>query len=318
MKKNMCIFSMALMLFCLSITAFAGSVPEDLLHSDEAQLFFGEVVSYQPDGEIPYAEVIPTKKIKGDVTADGSCVTYQKAEAVGDIDVTPGKQYLFTWYDGNNPTNIFDVTSYDTKTLKLKNVTGDMWKRFQEYLNEGKYEAAERERLDNQNIGLTAEGEDITLTELIGVNKDAAEEINIYYNGNVFTADTDEFYKAADSIILTDIEDVPLGKQNVDTVTMPSGMYITVNGFEGYAFITDDCKADKYAMHLSRMPNGKYTIKAADLEKLKKFTLSEEEKTDLPFLEAPIAGKIIYGAAAVLAVFIIGFVIGFMTKKKKR
>ena len=53
--------------------------------------------------------------------------------------MVPGEIYLFTYYDDVNTTDIFEVTTYDTKTLKLKHVEGDMWKRFEKYLNEGRY-----------------------------------------------------------------------------------------------------------------------------------------------------------------------------------
>ena len=77
--------------------------------------------------------------------------------------------YLFTYFDENNPTDIFEVTSYDTSTLKLKNVEGDMWKRFEQYLNEGRYLSAEHERIDRLNNELVVEnGETITLSELLG------------------------------------------------------------------------------------------------------------------------------------------------------
>ena len=79
------------------------------------------------------------KKIKGDIKT-GTKQTYSNANAIGDIDIKPGNVYLITYFDENNPTDIFEVTSYDTKTLKLKNVEGDMWERFEKYLNEGKCE----------------------------------------------------------------------------------------------------------------------------------------------------------------------------------
>ena len=64
-----------------------------MLHSEDAQIFFGEVVAYHPNKEVPDIE----------------------------------------------------VTTYDTRTLKLKHVEGDMWKRFEKYMNEGKYGEAKIE-----------------------------------------------------------------------------------------------------------------------------------------------------------------------------
>ena len=78
----------------------------------------------------------------------------------------------------------------------------------------------------------------------------------------------EEAKKAIDDIVLTDIEDVSLEKKNGDTVALPYGMYITVNGFDGYVFITDDCKVDKYGLHHSDIPNGEYTMKFIDRAKI--------------------------------------------------
>ena len=38
-----------------------------------------------------------------------------------------------------NSTDVFEVTTYDTRTLKLKHVEGSMWDRFEKYLNDGEY-----------------------------------------------------------------------------------------------------------------------------------------------------------------------------------
>ena len=121
----------------LTVNVFAGDIPESLL-SDQAQLFFGEVVDYHPDKENPSIGVSPVKVIKGDIV-EGSYRVYNSPWPMGNFTVVPGEIYLFTYYDDVNTTNIFEVTTYDTKTLKLKHVEGDMWKRFEKYLNEGRY-----------------------------------------------------------------------------------------------------------------------------------------------------------------------------------
>ena len=136
MKK---IFSTLVVIISLLLTVnvFAGDIPECLL-SDQAQLFFGEVVDYHPDKENPSIGVSPVKVIKGDIV-EGSYRVYNSPWPMGNFTVVPGEIYLFTYYDDVNTTDIFEVTTYDTKTLKLKHVQGDMWKRFEKYLNEGKY-----------------------------------------------------------------------------------------------------------------------------------------------------------------------------------
>lgn len=150
-------YAIAVFVFTLQISAFAGSIPEDLLHYDGAEIFFAEVMdSYKsPDG-VPCVEVKPLKVIKGDVKIgngnDEVYYVYYNPNTVGDFLIKNGNVYLFTYFDENNPTDIFEVTSYDTATLKLKNVEGDMWKRFQKYLNDGDYEEAERKRREGLGI----------------------------------------------------------------------------------------------------------------------------------------------------------------------
>jgi hypothetical protein len=127
-----------------SLTVLAGDIPESLLHSDDAQIFFGEVLAYHPNKENPSIEVSPVVAIKGNIK-EGTKQTYLKPNPVGNISIVEGKVYLFTYYDDANPIDIFEVTTYDTRTLKLKHVEGDMWERFEKYLNEGKYGEAKIE-----------------------------------------------------------------------------------------------------------------------------------------------------------------------------
>ena len=154
MKKIISFIGIIAIIFSTALTAFAGSIPEDLLHEDFAQIFFAEVVYYHPDKENPDIELSPVKVVKGDVKIGGK-LTYYNPNTIGDFKVKEGNVYLFTYFDENNPTDIFEVTSYDTSILKLKNVEGDMWMRFQKYLNNGDYEEAEQER--RERLGLLDE-----------------------------------------------------------------------------------------------------------------------------------------------------------------
>jgi len=122
----------------LPLSAFAGDIPESLLHSEDAQIFFGEVLAYHPDKENPDIVVSPVAVVKGDVQ-EGSRQVYYRPHAMGGFPVLPGKVYLFTCYDDVNDTDIFEVTTYNTRTLKLRHVRGSMWDRFERYLNQGKY-----------------------------------------------------------------------------------------------------------------------------------------------------------------------------------
>lgn len=154
MKKIISLLCLMAIMLSMSLTALAGSIPEDLLHSDDAQIFFAEVVYYHSDKENPDIELSPVKVVKGDVKT-GVKLTYYNPNTIGDFKVKEGNVYLFTYFDENNPTDIFEVKSYDTSILKLKNVEGDMWMRFQKHLNNGDYEEAEQER--RERLGLLDE-----------------------------------------------------------------------------------------------------------------------------------------------------------------
>jgi len=138
MKKWMAVVMLAIVMLSSSITVLAGDIPESLLYSEEAQLFFGEVLAYHPNKENPSISVSPIVAIKGDVK-EGTQQIYNNPNTVGDFNIQEGKVYLFIYCDGVNPLDIFEVTTYDTRTLKLKHVEGSMWERFEKYLNEGKY-----------------------------------------------------------------------------------------------------------------------------------------------------------------------------------
>ena len=105
MQMKKVFFSLLFCMILISSNSFAGSIPEDLLHSDEAHIFFGEVVAYNADKDI---EVFITEKIKGPITERTGRI-YYNPNTVGDFKVKEGKKYLFTYFDKNNPTDILKL-----------------------------------------------------------------------------------------------------------------------------------------------------------------------------------------------------------------
>lgn len=75
----------------LTVNVFAGDIPESLL-SDQAQLFFGEVVDYHRDKKNPSIGVSPVKVIKGDIV-EGSYRVYNSPWPMGNFTVVPGEIY---------------------------------------------------------------------------------------------------------------------------------------------------------------------------------------------------------------------------------
>ena len=320
MKKVISIFAMIIMLFITNFTAFAGDVPEGLLSNDDAQVFFGEVLAYN-DATVT---VCPHVKIKGDVLT-GTQQHYDKPYPVGNFKVKPGNVYLFTYFDENNETNIFEVTSYDTATLKIKNTDFDIWKRFESYLNDGEYEKAEQDRINKINATLTEVGDEITLAALTETNADSSYkvEIGLFGKQERYEIDKREFFRIADRIRLIDVE---------NTLVMNPTDGLVIHCYEDGDIheitIWDNCKVAGSRVASSSAPTGDYIMKAEDYKKLSTL-LPEDAKPKLPPLKSLYANFIywfIYNSttayiigAIVLVVIIgaIGFIIGYKIKKKK-
>ncbi len=318
MKKIIILFSMVAAMLSISFTTFAGSIPEDLMHEDGAQIFFAEVLAY--NGEGASVTVRPVKKVKGDV-ATGTQQHYDRANPVGDFVVRPGNVYLFTYLDENNPTDIFEVTSYDTATLKIKNTDGDMWKRFEKYLHDGEYEKAEQGRINKINAKLTEVGEAITLATLteMKVEDCTKVEMGLFGSTEIYEISKDKFYKLAEEIKLVDVE-------NVLVTNADDGMVIRchdgVNTHE--VIIWDNCTVAGSRVAMYSAPTGDYRIKAEGYAKLLS-QLPEEAQLKLPPLKslyANFAYWFIYNAreAYIIGGLVLAVLIGMVwviTKKKR-
>ena len=320
MRKLISIFVLITILLSMNFTVFAGDVPEGLLSNDEAQVFFGEVLHYTEHT----VEVCPCVKIKGDVLT-GTKQYYNKPNPIGGFKVKAGNVYLFTYFDENNETNIFEVTSYDTATLKIKNTDFDIWKRFESYLNDGEYEKAEQDRINKINATLTEVGDEITLAALTETNADSSYkvEIGLFGKQESYEIDKREFFRIADRIRLIDVE---------NTLVMNPAGGLVIHCYEDGDIheitIWDNCKVAGSRVASSSAPTGDYVMKAEDYKKLSSL-LPDDAKPKLPPLKSIYANFtywFIYNSttayligAIVLVVIIgaIGFIIGYKIKKKK-
>lgn len=140
-----------------SITAYAGDIPESLLGSEDAQVFFGTVLN-KNDTAMTIAQ---TKKVKGKYS-ENALYTYTDYMLFGGDtkDIEEGKTYLCGYLNANNPLYMWETTSTDTATLKIRNKTGGgMEERMEEYLNNGDFgdrDGAEPE-LDDEHSEHNAE-----------------------------------------------------------------------------------------------------------------------------------------------------------------
>lgn len=140
-KHLLCVIGLFILLSATSVCR-AGSVPEDLLSSNDAQIYFGEVKSVDGDS----LTVIQRQNIKGEFAQDSE-ITYPKFLFNSSPEI--GKWYLCGYYDEINPLYMWEVTGFNPKTLEIKILSrhDSMAQRMQEYLNDGSFEKKELERL---------------------------------------------------------------------------------------------------------------------------------------------------------------------------
>lgn len=117
----------------------------------------------------------------------------------------------------------------------------------------------------------TTVGEKITLAHFLGAEATKTKTVSLSCNSASVEADSEEFLKLADSIILTDIKNESMAKEEGDRIFLPDGIYITAGDITSCAFISDDCTVDRYSRYMSRLPVADYSISEADLERLYKF-----------------------------------------------
>lgn len=186
MKKLISLIGVIAILLTMSVSVFAGDVPESLLGEEGAKVFIGTVENYTtkdipsaPYTMIDTVEFIPTVKIKGDIEI-GVKQTYSKCNS--SLELKPNVEYLFGYVDENN-LYIYEIETREDKQFKLVDSNKyDMTKRFENYLNDGSFEKAEQERL--AKIEQTAQP-DSSSTSVIG-GADEPTDIVVKSNVNVW------------------------------------------------------------------------------------------------------------------------------------
>lgn len=303
MKRVIAFAAIVLPVVFSGITAFAGSVPEDLLSEDGAKVFFAKVTAYTAGEETPRLTYSATKRIKGDVII-GEIEEAYRPNLVGDFDIEIGKEYLFTYFDENNDTDIFEVTSTDTAELKLKNTEADIWKRFEKYLNEGEYEEAEQERMKRLGLLSTLEenadtpnssGTDYysceTLAEVFMVDRAEVEELSIVYSGGAdpigCQINKEDFFDMA--------EKIPLNQHTSLKKT---------DSKKGFMLVAADSKGNTYGVWADkdgRVANSQFETSSAVMTR---YEMSEEdfERLCQSFLPKEAADRLKHGAVGVWGV----------------
>ena len=141
MKKIVSLIGVILILLTMSVSVFAGDIVTPLMTQDNAQVYFGEVKEFTDDT----VTIIQKKNIKGEFKQDVE-YEYERKDFTTREELEIGKVYLCAVPETRENLMIWEVTSTDTKTLKVlgdHTFAGEM----QQYINEGMFEKAEQERL---------------------------------------------------------------------------------------------------------------------------------------------------------------------------
>ncbi|MBO5408798.1 MAG: hypothetical protein J6A61_05340 [Clostridia bacterium] len=340
MKKLICLLSILVFMLSLSISVFAGDVPESLLSEDGAKVFIGRVdnvklkgnISFSSQAEIDTVDVIPTVKIKGEVEI-GKKETYTRYDSV--LMLEKGKEYLFGYIDENN-FYAYEIKSRDEKSIKLVDSDKyDMTKRLEDYLNEGVFARAEQER--------STIGNQISFAEFLykkpSLSSSCVEKVSLRIQDNVCVIDKDKFFELAEDIMVTNVKNDILyeTKQNPNsTDAYKTVLYIELldasDQLVYYGAVSRFGEVDYNALFMSRLMAKDYEMKTEDLSKLYSLLPADVQKgivapeslpvsTETLPLELPAVPKkkyIGWVIGGVVVVFLIAFTIGIVIRKKKQ
>jgi len=328
MKKIISLIGIVAIMLLMTLTAFAGDVPEALGYEDDAQIFIGTLKDFEIDNsygsKVQSAHVIPTRKIKGEVPINEP-QTYELCyfeTAIPEKD----KEYLFGWL-GDNSVWVYAIESYNDKEIKLK-INGDEFaERIQDSLDSGIYARLEHER--------ATLGTQISFAEFLYpkpmINSNI-KKATLRYQDELHEVDVDEFEKVAKEIMIVNAKNDALyesGKEGAYKTILYIELLDENEQLVSHAAVSRFGEVDRYGLMMSRLMQKDYEMKTEDLQKL--YSLfpksvqqnivapegipSSEEPLEFPDTAQKNYTPWLYGG--VVTVFAIAFIIGFALKKRK-
>ncbi len=327
MKKIISFVGIITIMLSMTLTAFAGDVPEALGYEDEAQIFIGTLKDFKIDNssspKVQDVQVIPTRKIKGDVPIN----ELQTYELCYFGKVTPEKdtEYLFGWL-ADNSVWVYAIESYDEKNIKLQ-ITDEFAERIQDYLDEGLYARLEHER--------ATLGTQISFAEFLYPKPMAGsniKKVTLRYQDELHEVDVDVFEKVAKEIMIANAKNSALyesGKEDAYKTVLYIELVDENEQLVSMAAVSRFGEVDRYGLMMSRLMQKDYEMKTKDLQKLyslfpkniqKNIVAPEEIQSSEDPLEVPAIPEKnyapwLYGGAA--TIFVIAFIIGFAIKRKR-
>jgi len=327
MKKIISLLGIIAIILSMTLTAFAGDVPEALGYEDDAQIFIGTLKDFEIDNsngsKVQNVQVLPTRKIKGEVPVN----ELQTYELCYFGKVTPEKdaEYLFGWFRDDS-VYVYAIESYDEKDIRLK-ITDEFAERIQDSLENGIYARLEQER--------ATLGQQISLAEFLfpkPLANSNVKNVTLRYQDELHEVDVDEFEKVAKEIMIANAKNSALHESGKDDA-YKTVLYIELldenEQVVSYAAVSRFGEVDKYGLMMSRLMQKDYEMKNEDLQKLysllpkdvqKNIVAPEgikvsEEPLELPDENAKNYKPFLYSGAG--AIFVIAFIIGFAVKKRK-
>ncbi len=284
MKKMISLLSVFVIMFTMTVSVFAGSIPEDLLSDDEAKLYVGRIEDFT-DEETPSApyvkvtsvSITPVEKIKGDVEV-GKTIDYDYTNM--HLKLEKGKEYLIADIDENN-LYAYEIEYKTEKEIKLVDSRKyDMVQRLENYLNEGAYARAEQERSDI--------GNQISFAEFLfakPLSDSNVKKVIFRVQDEICEVAFDEFEKVAKEIMITNVKNEALHDEKAKPEQpdpYKTNLYIELqDGNEqlvSYAAVSRHGEVDKYGLMMSRLMTKDYEMKKDDLSKLYSLLPDEVQK----------------------------------------
>jgi len=333
MKKVISLIGVFIIMLTLTVSVFAGSIPEDLLSDDEAKLYVGRIENFT-DEETPSApyvkvtsvSITPVEKFKGEVEI-GKAIAYDKTNM--HLKLENGKEYLIADIDENN-LYAYEIEYKTEKEIKLVNSRKyDMVQRLENYLNEGAYARAEQERSDI--------GNQISFAEFLfakPLSDSNVKKVIFRVQDEICEVAFDEFEKVAKEIMITNVKNEELHDEKAKPKQpdpYKTNLYIELqDGNEqlvSYAAVSRHGEVDKYALMMSRLMNKDYEMKKDDLSKLYSFLPDDVQKNivvpedssikPLELLDVTEKNYLPWIIGSVVAIFVIASTIGFAVMKRK-
>lgn len=296
MKRSIKIICAFLLALCLCTAGLAGDIPEALLSTDEAMVFIGTVDEFTVENsEVKTAKVTPSVKIKGEVEV-GKSREYTHCD-FGGVIPEKGKEYLFGYINEIN-FYIYEIEQRSQEKIKLKNSDKfDMVERLEDYLNDGVFAMAEKERA---GLGKSVSLKDFIQEETFSENP--AVKAHLRKGDAVAEVSLQEFLDVAENIYITNIKNTSIQHtaQEYESV-----IYIELRDAEdktvSFAAVSDNGEVDRYAMFMSRLMCSDYSMGSDDVKKLNAMLGAGGNSNKTPALLA-VAIAVIAMAAAVVVI----------------